>query len=283
MNTTPRVVTRGIATDIRTSCVQGTSSPTASPQNAPAPAGRAADIVPHGPPGRPTGPPAGLSARFCQHGPVLIHPWDRPVSDQEWREVLLRFDFGQLIAPGGTDRDVPVVVPTHFLYDGDALLELHLARPNPVWRALAERPVALFTVVADYVYVPAAVNTAPDADPTVGVPTSYYAAVQARVDVEVVDDPDAKAELLTRQLAHFEPAGSVRQPVCPSVESARRQPSGIRGLRLTIRDVQAKFKYGGNKDVPHRLDIADALAARGGPMDDAARRRLLERTRAASS
>src|SRR4051812_50224456 len=85
MNTTPRVVTRGIATDIRTSCVQGTSSPTASPQNAPAPAGRAADIVPHGPPGRPTWPPAGLSARFCQHGPVLIHPWDQPVSDQEWR------------------------------------------------------------------------------------------------------------------------------------------------------------------------------------------------------
>ena len=46
-----------------------------------------------------------------------------------------------------------------------------------------------------------------------GVPTSYYATVQARVDVEVVDDPDAKADLLTRQLAHFEPAGSVRQPV----------------------------------------------------------------------
>jgi transcriptional regulator len=214
---------------------------------------------------------------------MLIHPWDRPVSDQEWREVLLRFDFGQLIAPGGPDREVPVVVPTHFLYDGDALLELHLARPNPVWAALAERPVALFTVVADYVYVPAAVNAAPASDPTVGVPTSYYATVQARVDVEVVDDPDAKANLLTRQLAHFEPAATRRQPVSTSVESDRRQLSGIRGLRLTIRDIQAKFKYGGNKDVAHRLDIAQALAARGGPMDEAARRRLLERTPPASS
>ena len=37
--------------------------------------------------------------------------------------------------------------------------------------------------------------------------------MQATADVEVVDDPDAKADLLTRQLAHFEPAGSVRQPV----------------------------------------------------------------------
>src|SRR3954453_11915283 len=75
MNTTPRVVTRGIATDIRTSCVQGTSSPTASPQNAPAPAGRAADIVPHGPPGGPTGPPGGsvgavLPAWARAHPPV---------------------------------------------------------------------------------------------------------------------------------------------------------------------------------------------------------------------
>ena len=209
---------------------------------------------------------------------MLIHPWDRPVSDQEWREVLLRFDFGQLLAPGGTDRDVPVVVPTHFLYDGDALLELHLARPNAVWAALAERPVALFTVVADYVYVPAAVNARPTSDPTVGVPTSYYATVQARVDVEVVDDPDVKADLLTRQLAHFEPAGSVRQPVSVGVESDRRQLTGIRGMRLTIRDVRAKFKYGGNKDVAHRCLIGDALAERGGPMDAAARRRLLDRT-----
>ena len=62
-----------------------------------------------------------------------------------------------------------------------------------------------------------------------GVPTSYYATVQARVDVEVVDDPDAKADLLTRQLAHFEPAGSVRQPVSTSVEADRRQPVGHPG------------------------------------------------------
>jgi len=208
---------------------------------------------------------------------VLIHPWDRAVTEQEWREVLLRFDFGQLIVPGAPDREVPVVVPTHFMYDGDGLIELHLARPNPVWRALAERPVALFTVIADYVYVPAAVNAAPGSDPALGVPTSYYATVQATADVEVVDDPDAKADLLTRQLAHFEPAGSVRQPVSVGVESDRRQLAGIRGLRLTIRDVKAKFKYGGNKDVAHRGLIGDALAERGGPMDAAARRRLLGR------
>ena len=192
--------------------------------------------------------------------------------------MLLRFDFGQLIAPGGAEREVPVVVPTHFLYDGDALLELHLARPNPVWRALAERPVALFTVVADYVYVPAAVNAGPGSDPALGVPTSYYAAVQARVDVEVVDDPEEKADLLTRQLAHFEPAGvGAAAGLHGGGRATDVSCPGSAGLRLTIRDVQAKFKYGGNKDAAHRADIAEALAVRGGPLDAAARRRLLER------
>ena len=208
---------------------------------------------------------------------MLVHPWDAPNHDDEWRAVLREFDFGQLIAPGGPDRDLPVVVPTHFIFDGDHTIELHLARPNPVWRALAERPRALFTVVADYVYVPAAINADPGDDPTVGVPTSYYAAVQAVVDVEVVDDPVAKAAILARQLGHFEPAGSSRVTPGVDVENDRRLMPGIRGLRLTITGVNAKFKYGGNKTQEHRAEIAAALQVRNGPMDAAARLRLLSR------
>jgi transcriptional regulator len=206
-----------------------------------------------------------------------VHPWDAPNHDDEWRAVLREFDFGQLIAPGGTDRDLPVVVPTHFIFDGDHTLEMHLARPNPVWRALAERPRALLTVVADYVYVPAAVNADPGDDPALGVPTSYYAAVQAEVDVEIIDDPAAKAAILARQLAHFEPADSQRVTPGVDVESDRRLMPGIRGLCVTITGVNAKFKYGGNKTAEHRAEIATALQTRNGPMDAAARRRVMSR------
>ena len=208
---------------------------------------------------------------------MLVHPWDAPNHDEEWRAVLREFDFGQLIAPGGPDRDLPVVVPTHFIFDGEHTIELHLARPNPVWRALAERPRALLTVVADYVYVPAAVNADAGDDPALGVPTSYYAAVQAEVDVQIVDDPVAKAAILARQLGHFEPQGSQRVTPGVDVESDLRQMTGIRGLRLTITGVKAKFKYGGNKTQEHRAEIAAALQSRNGPMDAAARRRLLGR------
>ena len=208
---------------------------------------------------------------------MLVHPWDAPSHDDEWRAVLREFDFGQLIAPGGPDRDLPIVVPTHFIFDGERTLELHLARPNPVWRAPTERPRALFTVVADYVYVPAAVNADLGEDPALGVPTSYYAAVQAEVDVEIVDDPTAKATILARQLRHFEPEDSHRVTPGAEIESDRRLMPAIRGLRLTITGVNAKFKYGGNKTVEHRADIAAALQIRNGPMDAAARLRLMSR------
>jgi transcriptional regulator len=162
---------------------------------------------------------------------MLIHPWDAPNHDDEWRAVLCNFDFGALIAPGGPDREMPVVVPTHFIFDGARTVELHLARPNPVWRALAERPRALLTVVADHVYVPAAVNANGGDEPTLGVPTSYYAAVQAEADVEVIDDPEAKAAILARQLSHFEPSDSTRVTPGTEVDSDRRLMPGIRGLR----------------------------------------------------
>jgi transcriptional regulator len=208
---------------------------------------------------------------------MLVHPWDAPEHDDEWRELLNECDFGQLIAPGGPDRDLPVVIPTPFTFDGERTVELHLAKPNPIWRALAERPRALLTVLTDYVYVPAAVNAEADVDPALAVPTSYYAAVQAEVDVDIIDDPVDKAAILARALSHFEPAGSIR--VTPSVDVASDQMllEGIRGARLTITNVIAKFKYGGNKTVQHRGEIAAALQVRNGPMDAAARRRLLSR------
>jgi transcriptional regulator len=209
---------------------------------------------------------------------VLVHPWDAPLDDSEWRDWLLRHDFGQLIAPGA-GRDLPIVVPTHFLYDGATTVRLHVAKPNPVWAALAERPRAVVTVVDDYTYVPSAWQAAPGTPAELGVPTSYYATVQLSCDVEVVDDPAAKAAILRDQLAHFEPAGGYLEPDAAHEHYRRRLPA-IRGLVLTVTSVRAKFKYGGNKEPAHRELLADHLTERHGPADEAAREHLLRRLRA---
>jgi transcriptional regulator len=205
---------------------------------------------------------------------MLVHPWDE-ATRAEWRDVLAHHDFGQLVA-AGRDRPWPVVVPTHFVYDDPDVL-LHLARPNPVWAAIEEDPHVVLTLAADWAYVEAAWNATPGTDPDVGVPTSYYTAVQLRCTAEVLDDPAAKAAVLARQLAHFEPAGSTRVTPSPDVESDRRAMPGIRALRLTVVEVVAKQKYGGNKTPEHREQIAGRLAERQAPGDVAARTQLLRR------
>jgi transcriptional regulator len=208
---------------------------------------------------------------------MLIHPWDQATREQ-WQEVLSRADFGQLVSAGHVDG-YPVVVPTHFLYDGDDTVLLHLARPNPFWRALEADPHVVLALTEDYVYVEAAWNATPGTDPDLGVPTSYYTGIQLLCTAEVVDDPDAKAAILAAQLGHFEPAGSTRRTPSTALESDRRQLPGIRGLRLHVEAVRAKLKYGGNKTPEHRELIAQRLAERDGPLDREARDHLLDQGR----
>lgn len=207
---------------------------------------------------------------------MLVHPWDAPLDDAEWREWLGRNDFGQIIA-AGRGRDVPVVVPTHFRYDGATTVELHMARPNPVWAAIDENPTVLLTVVGDWTYVPSTWGAAPGTPPELGIATSYYATVQLTCAATVVDDPEELAALLRRQLGRFQPEGGFAPVTADDEHYARRLPQ-IRGLRLDVTGVRGKFKYGGNKELDHRAVIAGRLAERGAPGDAAAREHLLRRS-----
>lgn len=208
---------------------------------------------------------------------MLVRPHDAPVDDAQWRDFLRTHKFGQLIAPG-VGREFPVVVPTHFVHDGDATLLMHFSRANPIWDALRERPRALFSVIGDYVYVPTNWNAGEEAPPEWGVPTSYYGAVQLECDAHEVEG-DALAALLQAQLGDIQPEGG-HEPVTPGDNPYTRQFGAIRGLRLRVTNVRAKFKYGGNRPRPHRERVASLLAERDGPMDAEARAhqlRTLER------
>ena len=195
---------------------------------------------------------------------MLIHPWDEAHSQDEWVSFVRTQQFGQFIA-SGRDRAVPVVVPTQFALIDSSLVVLHLARPNPVWRALDENPAALLSLAGDWAYIPAGWKAIDDEDPRMGVPTTYYAAVQLIGTVELVDDAEGKAEILRAQLAVTEPGSDVADPL----EHGRRL-NGIRGIRLRVDEVRAKFKYGGNVDAEHRRSVAARLAERAGPGDQPA-------------
>ncbi|HVV24129.1 MAG TPA: FMN-binding negative transcriptional regulator [Pseudonocardiaceae bacterium] len=205
---------------------------------------------------------------------MLIHPWDA-AADREWRDWLAAGrQFGQLIA---VDADaVPVIVPAPFFFDGDRTVLLHLARPNPVWPALAERGRATLAVVDDYAHIPGTWRPPDGAPPNTGVPTEYYAAVQLFGDVEIVDDPQAKADLLRRQLGAYGMADELLA-VLPDEPPYGRMLSGIRGVVLHVTEVKAKFKFDDRRTTDVQRAVAQRLAERNSGRDAAVRRQVLRR------
>ena len=109
---------------------------------------------------------------------MLVQPWDAGLDDAEWQTWIAEgHDFGQL-SVNGLPGHPPVAVPTHFTGDGQRISLIHLARPNPVWKAIEHDPNVLFTVFGDYAFIPGPWRASAGTPPTDGVPTSYYTAVQ---------------------------------------------------------------------------------------------------------
>jgi transcriptional regulator len=202
---------------------------------------------------------------------VLIRDQDCDEDPQRWRAFLADQGFGHFVA-AGAGRPVPVVVPTQFVLTETEIV-FHLATTNPVFDALAENPRALLSVAGDWAFIPGAWKAIGDEDPEWGIPTTYYAAVQVTGECRIQTDADAVASVLTTQLAEIDPDGEY---VAPSLHAARLRQ--IRGIRLTIEDMRAKYKYGGNVDQSHRDAVAQRLIARDGPGDRAALEQL-RRTR----
>ncbi|MGW6914588.1 FMN-binding negative transcriptional regulator [Kitasatospora sp. NPDC054939] len=201
---------------------------------------------------------------------MLIRSWDRG-DEAEWRAWLAQGrDFG-LLAANGRPGEGPLLVPTHFLLDADrGEVLLHLAAPNPLLAAVRADPQVTLAVTDDYAFAPGHWRGEP------GTPTSYYASVHFHCTAEVVEDAAGKAEILNRQLAHFQPETPDVRVTPGEGEFARLLP-GLRGLRLTVREVRAKFKYDDKKPPADQYALADRLAERGGPGDRGARAQLLRR------
>jgi len=197
---------------------------------------------------------------------MLIHPWDSALDQAEWQQWLAATDrFGVLAVNNLDPAQAPVLVPTHFTLDGEEVL-VHLARPNPVWPHLEAATEVRIAVIGDYAFIPSywrAKAGSPDKD---GVPTSYYASVQLVCRPSIVDDPQGKADILSAQLADFQPEGGHAEMAIDAPPYGRMLP-GIRGLRLAVVRVDAKFKYDDQKPPEHRERVIDRLEQRNHALD----------------
>jgi transcriptional regulator len=145
-----------------------------------------------------------------------------------------------------------------------------------VWPHLEASAEVRLVVTGDYAYVPAYWRGKTGEPAEHGVPTSYYAAVQFRCRPTVIDDAEGKAEILTAQLADFQPEGRHAAVAVDEPPYGRMLP-GIRGLRLAVLGVEAKFKYDDHKPVEHRERVIGHLEQRDRGLDAAAARQQRRR------
>ena len=206
---------------------------------------------------------------------MFVAPVDATRGETEWRAFVESHPFGHLVAPGGPNRELPVVVPTQFVLAGRTVW-LHLVRANPVFDALEENRRVLLSVADDWAFIPSSWKAIGEEDPALGIPTTYYGAVQLAGTATVHDErtaPGHVAAVLRRQLAAFQPEVEVADP--SEVHAAKLL--GILGIEIRVEQVTAKFKYGGNVDEAHRRAVVERLRSRDGVGDGAAARHVLRR------
>ncbi len=192
---------------------------------------------------------------------MLTHSYDAGKSEQEWRDWIAQSGkFGVLAVPGTGPGEAPILVPTHFtLVDNEILLHLH--KVNDALPILESGAQVSFSIFGDYAYIPGPWRAKPGDDSANGVPTSYYAAINFVCRPTVIDDASGIAEIINAQMSDMQSEGGSK-----TVDS-QQEPFGpmlaiVRGVRLEILSVEAKFKYDDHKPAEHKERVMQKLLER---------------------
>jgi transcriptional regulator len=120
--------------------------------------------------------------------------------------------------------------------DGPLTLLGHVAKPNPHWKYLQQRPQALVTFMGPHAYL------SPRVYPDVArVPSWNYLAVHCKVEARLIEDPLEKDQLLKKLISDHEPSYAA-QWVALGTEFQHKMLAGIVGFELQVVDVQCKIK-----------------------------------------
>lgn len=197
---------------------------------------------------------------------MLTHSYDAGKSEHEWRDwVAQSGKFGVLAVPGAGPAKAPILVPTHFtLVDNEILLHLH--KVNDALPILESGAQVSFSIFGDYAYIPGPWRAKPGDDSANGVPTSYYSAINFVCKPTVISDPANIAQIINTQMADMQSEGGSK-----TVDS-QQEPFGpmlaiVRGVRLEILSVEAKFKYDDHKPADHKERVTQKLLERAEGVD----------------
>ena len=133
-----------------------------------------------------------------------------------------------------------------------------MARANDHWRALdgAAESLAIFQGPDAYIS-PGWYETSP------AVPTWNFAVVHMRGPVEVIDDREWLSDHVDEMVKFHESRALDHAPEPSDRELKASLLPGIVGFRMTVRTVEAKFKFNQNRSEDDRRSVARALETRG--------------------
>ncbi len=146
------------------------------------------------------------------------------------------------------DEALPFVshLPLHVEERGEALVLLgHCAKPNPHWRYLQARSVAVVTFLGPHSYMSPRVY--PD---LVRVPTWNYLAVHCKVQATLMEDALAKDRLLKKLIQDHDPA-YVAQWLGLAPDYQHRMLGAIVAFELEVLTLQCKIKLNQHRPEAH--------------------------------
>ena len=177
----------------------------------------------------------------------MYQPAQFTAKDSSHATTLMRdYPFASLIS--NDDEGFPFVthLPLHLEQRGEQLvLWGHVAKPNPHWKYLSQRPEALVSFMGPYAYL------SPQIYPDLArVPSWNYLTVEARVTVRLVEEPPAKDRLLKKLIGDHEPTYK-QQWIDLGLEYQHKMLSGIVGLELAVHTLDCKLKLNQHRPESH--------------------------------
>ena len=177
-------------------------------------------------------------------------------------DILIRlisdYSFGLLVTASNDD-----LVATHLPFlveqpDEQIILTGHMARANPHWQLLGEsRSMAVFQ--GPHAYISPTWYHSPS------VPTWNYAAVHVYGTVSLVTEPETLHSIVQELSDKYERYRA--DPWIPDYDD--RMLNAIVGFRMTVDDIQGKYKMSQNKSKADRHGVIDRLR-QGNTEDEAA-------------
>jgi len=186
---------------------------------------------------------------------MYIPEWFREDDAATLQAFIRAHSFGALVTRGD---DAPFATHLPFLFDAGrseyGMLQAHMARANPQWRAFASEQEALVIFQGPHAYISPSWYEA-----ALSVPTWNYAVVHAYGIPRIIED----SQLLYKQLktlietyeARFEQPWTFELPQ----DYIEKMMRGVVGFTLEITRLEGKFKMSQNRTPAEREKVIAAL------------------------